>query len=369
MNMMTCPSCKKTLERKRNRLGLFWICPECKGRAMTLQVARKAIPRQAIYALWQRARAGRHGDGKQCPACRHRMTEVPISSGEKTEDLDVCTGCHFIWFDPKEFEFLPKTAAAWAPQTPPLSDKEKEAIALARLEMLKSKQIDADAHEISPDNWWEVVVGYMGIPVEYNYTPLKHRPIATWLLAAVIAIVTLATLRDLKPAVMNWGLVPAELGRHFGLTFITSFFLHGGLAHMFGNLYFLLTFGDNTEDVLGKGRYLLLIAAAAFVGDIIHILSDTSSTIPCVGASGGISGVLAYYCLRFPKATVGIVIFFHWVRVPVGVMLALWVALQIIAAMQQSVGIGNVAVFAHLGGAAVGILFWLVTRWSLAATN
>jgi len=325
---------------------------------MALQVARKAIPRQAITALWQRARAERDGDGKKCPACGRRMTEAPITSGKKTVDLDVCTGCHFIWFDPREFEFLPKTPDAWTPQTPPLSDKEKEAVALARLEAVKNRQIDDDAHETSPDNWWEVVVGYMGIPVEYNYTPLKHRPIATWLLAAVIAIVTFATLRDLKPAVTNWGLIPAELGRHFGLTFITSFFLHGGLAHMFGNLYFLLTFGDNTEDVLGKGRYL-----------VIHILSDPASTAPCIGASGGISGVLAYYCLRFPKATVGMVIFFHWVRVPVGVMLALWVALQIIAAMRQSVGVGNVAVFAHLGGAAAGILFWLVTRRSLATAS
>ncbi|MHC4677439.1 MAG: rhomboid family intramembrane serine protease, partial [Planctomycetota bacterium] len=118
--------------------------------------------------------------------------------------------------------------------------------------------------------------------------------------------------------VTNWGLVPAELGRRFGLTFVTSFFLHGGLVHLFGNLYYLVVFGDNSEDVLGRGRYLLLIAAATIVGDIAHIVSDPGSTTPCIGASGGISGVLAYYCLRFPKASVGIVVFFHWVRLPVG---------------------------------------------------
>jgi len=212
-------------------------------------------------------------------------------------------------------------------------------------------------------------VAYMGIPIEYNYTPLRHRPIATWVLAVVIAAVSFATFRDLQSAVTNWGLIPAEFGRHFGLTFVTSFFLHGGLAHMVGNLYFLLTFGDNTEDVLGRGRYLLLIAAAAIVGGIAHVVTDPGSTTPCVGASGGISGVLAYYCLRFPKASVGIVVFFHWVRLPVGFMFVIWILLQIIAAMQQSVGIGNVAVFAHLGGAAVGVLFWLLTRRSFSATN
>ncbi|UCC97738.1 MAG: rhomboid family intramembrane serine protease [Phycisphaerales bacterium] len=331
-------------------------------------MAKKAMPRQAVNALWQRARARRHDDGKQCPACRGRMTEVPFSCSGRTEYLDVCAGCHFIWFDPREFESLPKSAAAKIPKARQMSDKEKEALALARLETVKSMQRDQDAHETCPDNWWEVVVAYTGIPVEYNYTPLRHRPIATWLLAVVITAVSLATFRNLEPVVMNWGLIPAELGRHFGLTFVTSFFLHGGLVHLFGNLYYLVVFGDNSEDILGRGRYLLLIAAAAIVGDIAQIVSDPGSTIPCIGASGGISGVLAYYCLRFPKASVGIVVFFHWVRLPVGFMLVLWVMLQIIGAMRQSVGIGHVAVFAHLGGAAVGVLFWAWTRRSISTT-
>jgi membrane associated rhomboid family serine protease len=364
--MLTCPSCKQMLDKKRGGLGLFWVCPSCKGRAMTLGMVKKAISRHAANTLWQKARANRHGDGKTCPACKRRMAEVSIVSGGTIEYLDVCTGCHFIWFDPREFESLPKSAASKAPRTVQMSDKEKEALALLRLEKLKIELKDQNAEETAPDAWWEVAVAYMGIPVEYNYTTLRHRPIATWLLAVVIALVSFATFRNLESAVTNWGLIPAEFSRHFGLTFVTSFFLHGGLIHLLGNLYYLVVFGDNSEDVLGRWRYLLLIVAAAVVGDIAHIISDPGSTTPCIGASGGISGVLAYYCLRFPKATVGIVVFFHWVRLPVGFMFALWVVLQIIAAMQQSVGIGNIAVFAHLGGAAVGVLFWLWTRHSIS---
>ena len=179
----------------------------------------------------------------------------------------------------------------------------------------------------------------------------------------MIAGISIATFRNLGPAVTNWGLVPAEFGRHFGLTFITSFFLHGGYFHLLANLYFLVVFGDNSEDVLGKGRYLLLIALATFAGHFAQILSDPGSTTPCVGASGGISGILAYYCLRFPHARVGIILFWvRWIRMPAGAMLVLWVLLQIIMAMKQAVGVSKVAVFAHLGGAAVGVLFWLVTR-------
>ena len=124
--MLTCPSCKETLDKKRGKLGFFWVCSSCKGRAMALEVVKKVTSRQAVNALWQRARAGRHDDGKQCPACRRRMTEVPIVSGEKNEYLDVCTGCHFIWFDPREFEALPKSAAAKAPRTRQMSDKKKK---------------------------------------------------------------------------------------------------------------------------------------------------------------------------------------------------------------------------------------------------
>ena len=364
--MLTCPSCKETLDKKRGRLGLFWVCPSCKGRAMMLGMVKKVIPRQAANTLWQKARASRHGAGQTCPACNRRMTEVSIASGERIECLDVCTGCHFIWFDAREFESLPKSAPATTSKTRQMTDKEREALALARLEEVKSMQRDRNAHETSPDAWWEVAIAYMGIPVEYNYTPLKHRPIATWLLVGVIAVVSLTTFRNLESVVTNWGLIPAEFSRYSGLTFVTSFFLHGGIIHLLGTLYYLVVFGDNSEDVLGKGRYLILIAVAAIVGDIAHIISDPSSTTPCVGASGGISGVLIYYCLRFPKASVGIVVFFHWIRLPVGAMFALWVVLQIIAAMQQSVGIGNVAVFAHLGGAAVGGLFWLWTRHSIS---
>ncbi|MBN2313277.1 MAG: rhomboid family intramembrane serine protease [Sedimentisphaerales bacterium] len=336
---------------------------------MALEVVKKVIPRQAINTLWQRARASRQGDGKMCPACRRRMTEVPIVSGEKNEYLDVCTGCHFIWFDPREFEALPQSAAAKAPKARPMSDKEKEALALVHLKTVKKMQMDQEAHETYPENWIDVVGAYMGIPIEYNSMPLKHRPIVTVLLAGVIAIVSLATFRNLESAVTNWGLIPAELARHYGLTFVTSFFLHGGLIHLLGNLYYLILFGDNSEDVLGKGRYLLLIATASMVGDTAHILSDPSSTIPCVGASGGISGVMAYYCLRFPKASMGFVVFFHWICLPVGAMFALWVVLQITAFMMQPAGIANVAVFAHLGGAAVGVLFWWWDRCSLSTTS
>lgn len=118
---------------------------------------------------------------------------------------------------------------------------------------------------------------------------------------------------------------------------------HPALRPDVGNLYFLIVFGDNTEDVLGKGRYLLLVAVAALAGDLAHILADPHDAVPCIGVSGGISGILAYYCLRFPKASICVVYWLRWFRLPVGLMFALWVLTQIfdalwLAAREQPLG-------------------------------
>jgi membrane associated rhomboid family serine protease/Zn-finger nucleic acid-binding protein len=367
--MFTCPHCRTTLSKRQSpSRGLAWICSSCHGRAMSLGLLRKALPQALVNRLWQRARSGQYPIVRRCPACSRLMTEVPIIAAEgKTTHLDVCTGCHFVWFDRREFEALPKIPVQPSePET--LSPKAREALALAQLEVLKQQSQAADTLT-GPDSWWHVAVAMLGIPIEYNDTPLRNRPILTWSLAAVIAVMSLAAMANLQAAVEGWGLIPVQFGRHFGLTFLTSFLLHGGLFHLIGNLYFLLVFGDNTEDVLGKRRFLALVAIAALTGDLVHILADPRATTPAIGASGGISGILAYYCLRFPGASVGIVWWFRWIRLPVRIMFALWVLLQIFGVFLISVDLTNVAVFAHLGGAGVGVLFWWWDRHEISTAT
>ncbi len=111
--MLTCPRCQTMLRKRRSpSLGLVWVCPSCGSRAMTLELLRKAAPQLLVNRLWQRARSGQYRAGRNCPACRRQMTEVPIAPpAGKTVYLDVCTGCHFVWFDPREFEALPKLPA------------------------------------------------------------------------------------------------------------------------------------------------------------------------------------------------------------------------------------------------------------------
>ena len=127
-------------------------------------------------------------------------------------------------------------------------------------------------------------------------------------------------------------------------------------------MYFFLVFGDNVEDILGKKRFLILLFAAAFVGDIVHIMGDIHSITPCVGASGGISGVLAFYALKFPHANLGLFVRHRWICLPANVIFFIWIVLQLICVYKQLHGFSNVSALAHLGGACVGFIFWFVTR-------
>ena len=204
------------------------------------------------------------------------------------------------------------------------------------------------------------------MPVEFDALAEERRPVVTWLLAAVIITASVYSFFHLHEVVQLFGLIPARATRMHGLTFLTSFFLHAGIIHPVGNMYFLLVFGDDVENFLRPLRYLALIATAAFVGDLIHIASEPNSTIPCIGASGGIAGVITFYALSFPQTKIGFLwryfFYFHWIRLPAWFVFVLWILFQIIGAYEQKIGISSVSSFAHLGGAAVGMAAWAVCR-------
>lgn len=361
--MYVCPNCRSALNKVAGEVGRFWSCPVCNGRAVTLPVLQKVIPGKIINRLWQDARSSNDRGDRACPACDRKMNVVSLADAGNPMSLDVCLGCHFIWFDPNEFESVPKAdQRSLAPErSAPVSET---TLARAELKLLQEER-KAEAEFTftgAPDNWWEVIPAVFGLPVEYDKQGLSDRPIVTWSLAALMVLLYVITASDLHPVVENWGLVPGDLYRHYGLTFISSFLLHGGFLHLLSNLYFFLVFGDNVEDELGWRKYALLIVAAALLGDAFHILADPRSSMPLVGASGGISGIIVYYALQFPKTRIGMLLFFRWYRVPVGLLLVFWLLAQVIGVLQQVSGFGNVSALAHLGGASVGFLFWLHSR-------
>jgi membrane associated rhomboid family serine protease len=148
------------------------------------------------------------------------------------------------------------------------------------------------------------------------------------------------------------------------LTVFTSMFLHGGILHIAFNMLFLWIFGGNVEEAMGRGRYLLFYLLAGVVAVYSQSVIDPSGTLPSIGASGAIAGVLGAYALLLPRArilTLVILIFFVTiVEIPAYVMLGIWFVLQFIPAVGQVAvpdvgGQGGVAYFAHVGGFIFGL--------------
>lgn len=296
--------------------------------------------------------------GKPCPFCRQPMRVFP--GPESGPALDACRTCTTVWFDPGEFEAVPEGTVE-----PEDELQLRAAEALARLRLQSTQTQTADLSDGSPEDLWKIIPGLFGLPVETQAPALRGWPWLTWLIGGLIVIVSLIAFTELETAVEVLGFVPAKAWRYGGLTWLTSFFVHGGLLHLVGNLYFLLVFGDNVEDVLGRRRYGLLLLGATLAGDLVHWLVDPDSTVPCVGASGGISGVIVFYALRFPQARLGLLfryfLYFRWVQMPAWTALVFWLLWQAVGLGLQLAGFSSVAATAHLGGAAAGLLAWL--RW------
>ena len=170
--------------------------------------------------------------------------------------------------------------------------------------------------------------------------------------------------------VLKYGFIPLEythftevypqLALPYGVTIVTSMFLHGGFMHLAGNMLYLWVFGDNIEDFLGRFKFIIFYLVSGFVAVLLFTVTSPASEIPLVGASGAIAGVLGAYMVLYPRARVHTLIFLGFfiqhVRIPAKFLLGFWFILQIFSAVVS--GGSGVAWFAHVGGFAFGYLYF-----------
>jgi membrane associated rhomboid family serine protease len=206
--------------------------------------------------------------------------------------------------------------------------------------------------------------------------PAKTIPVVTWTLIALNVVVFFYQV-SLGPSaeqllVYQYGAIPAvvtgggALSERVAvippyLSLLTNIFLHGGWMHLRGNMWFLWIFGDNVEEAMGRLRYLLFYLLAGLLASISHVFSDAGSTVPCIGASGAISGVLGAYLLLYPRARVLTLIFLGFfsrlIYIPAGFVLGFWFLLQLLSGGAAGAGnAGGVAFWAHIGGFLAGML-------------
>jgi membrane associated rhomboid family serine protease len=201
--------------------------------------------------------------------------------------------------------------------------------------------------------------------------PSYSRPVVTILIIVVNVLVFLFEL-SLDPFSRNhlisvYGVVPERLDY---TTLLTSMFLHGGWMHLIGNMWFLWIYGDNVEDILGHGKFLIFYLLCGIAAGLAHVLTNPYSDMPTVGASGAIAGVMGAYVVKFPHSRIltliPIFIFFTTVEIPAVFILLYWFVLQFFSGL-GSIGYSHatqqgVAWFAHVGGFVAGIVLIFLMR-------
>ena len=216
--------------------------------------------------------------------------------------------------------------------------------------------------------------------------PTVHTSVATFILVAANAAVwVLVQGLGFEPAlaksVCRFGAVPGELlgsvpagtripigpglvcvldGSPQWLTVVTSMFMHGGWFHLIGNMWFLVVFGDNVEDVMGPVRFVVFYLLCGVAAVAAQMISNPASAIPMVGASGAIGGVMGAYVVLFPRAPVHLLVFLGFfitrVIVPAFFMLGYWFLMQLVGGFfSLGVASGGTAFWAHVGGFVAGI--------------
>lgn len=382
---MKCPHCDLELNKEFYEKVVAFRCPGCGGRMVTVSGLRSLSGDRAfVDLLWKTAQYGYSEAGTVCGSCRKPMRRVTLPLAGMPLELDVCCSCQMIWFDPRELERIPLPEPEKADELPP---KARELLALRQIQ-LEEERINREVGgysdgEGAPDQSWKYLVALLGMPVELNAPECRRLPFVTWGIAFLCILVFALTFSDLRETVNAWGFIPAEWTRKCGLTLLTSMFLHGGVWHLIGNLYFLLIFGDNVEDEFGKCKYVLLLLASGLCASVFHALFDPRTAIPCIGASGFISGVIACYAICFPKVRLSFLLVSrsllaslmlrrYWFSLPAWGAFAIWLLLQILMSSRLrslTGGVGGVAYLAHIGGALPGVLYALHFRLKRNASS
>jgi len=210
----------------------------------------------------------------------------------------------------------------------------------------------------------------------WDDVPTKKFPLITVILIALNSIVYVYQVslgETFTEFIHSMGLLPFEITHHIDLfpsgpspiylTIFSSMFMHGSIVHLLGNMLFLWIFGNNVEDYLGRKKFLFFYLICGISAAFTQILFNSDSTVPMVGASGAIAGVLGAYMVLYPRAkitTVIIIIFFiRLIKLPAIVVLGFWIVYQFlygISSLAATTGEGGVAWFAHIGGFICGMV-------------
>lgn len=363
-----CPRCAAPLAPFQHEQLRTAMCPTCRGlffQRIDLVRAEPALPRLLETAPLASEQA------LPCPADGTPMEARRIETDGESVVVDCCPDCDGLWLDRGELATLRKAVkrrrgtpvrsrATGRTHTGPSPEQRAQKILDDENRRLNTNPDDTLANN-SPA--WFAFAIVTDLPIE-GYNPVYRTPVATYALMAGCILVFIAQLSvDLSA----FALIPdILLGRPH--TLITSMFMHANIVHLFVNLYFLKMCGDNVEDRLGSAWFLLLFFASGVVGSIAHSYLTTWVDIPTVGASGGISGILAAYVWFFPDVRLSLLPIWwfvvrgtFWINLRALFFIPIWFLLQ---CAMLFMGVKDVAIWAHIGGflGGLGLTAWMARR-------
>ncbi len=365
---MHCPVCRIGLDRLSCDGIEVDSCPECQGiwfNAGDLKpyidgilAKDESIPHdsaelhRSIVALRDLSESVR-----PCPHCNVGMKKFNYAA-DSNIIIDKCSDCEGLWVDKKEIREL----AIFAKGNPLLDRLATSLAGFAadRERKLEKIQILREINERSP------VGSRIMLPIILPLRDDLHRtttPFVTFSLV-VLNVLGLGAIRT--PEVFGtFGLVPADLlsGENYHGIF-TYMFFHGSVLHLLGNMLFLWIFGGNIEESFGHIRFSFFYLFVGLVAGFAHVAVNPDSVIPCIGASGAISGILGAYYLLHPSARIRTFAAYHLIDIPARWYIGFWFAFQLVpgVVIELANGESHIAFFTHIGGFIAGIVIAHIYR-------
>jgi membrane associated rhomboid family serine protease len=353
---MPCPSCRRPLRRFMSRTSLrCWLCDGCKGVAAETRSLDQSVRRERIVGMLSALRAGSVGPRK-CPRCQELMPHAKVSGGQGALELDGCEPCELTWFDFGELRNLQSNEVAADSNLSFMTPQQRLAW---RVETLRD-----DAKGDDDVTTAGLISLALGVPYPEPLRARVARPYATWATCIAVIATSIAAFAsgEFTEIVRRFGMIPSEVRAGHWSGVLTHFFLHANGFHLAGNVLFLFVFGVRVEAILSWVRFLSLIALATIAGALIHASFAPRPDTPLIGASGGVSGVLAAHAVLRPRAKVRMRIYYRVYTTNASMAFLFWIALQIFGILRQVTGLTNVSALGHVGGAALGIALGLIWK-------
>jgi membrane associated rhomboid family serine protease/Zn-finger nucleic acid-binding protein len=349
---MKCPHCPSELQPVILRHVQVGSCPSCKGLWFETSELAKFNHFDSDFPLYP----DHSFDGtllkSRCPQCEQlRLSRIPYSPGSKLY-VERCSGCKGVWLDAGEIKKVRNILARKVimhRRLRRLNDVVRREQEMWETYMERVAE-EEDKRKVSTSEW--LFMFLTRLPTEV-WNPTRHVPKATITLVVInVFVFALQQFFKGSAAIHNLAFIPDQFrqGQHF-YNVVTAMFLHGSMAHIAANLYFLYTFGDNVEDFLGWLNFTLLYLACGLTAQMSYFFSNMHSTIPALGASGAISGLIAAYMILFSRRKIFVMIVAWPVRIRAVWCGVFWLLLQILGAAEGRTGI---AWSAHIGGFIAG---------------